>query len=76
MKLWESLSNRVSTIYLPDRRRPMLPTILADTLCSLQQGEIRIAVTYEFVYDKSNNLLDVECYNSKIKVNKNQYMRV
>jgi len=71
MQLWESLSNRVSTIYLPDRRRPMLPTILADTLCSLQQGEIRIAVTYEYIYDKSNNLIDVECYNTKIKVNKN-----
>ena len=35
--LWESFSNRVATIYLPDRfRRPMLPTILSDTLCSLK----------------------------------------
>lgn len=35
--LWESFSNRVATIYLPDRfRRPMLPTILSDALCSLR----------------------------------------
>ena len=25
--LWKSFSTRVSTIYLPDRKRPMLPTI-------------------------------------------------
>ena len=26
MDLWDSFSNRISTIYLPDRKRPMLPT--------------------------------------------------
>jgi exoribonuclease R len=43
MGLWRSFSKRVSTIYLPDFRRPMLPTILADSLCSLEQGESRFA---------------------------------
>ena len=47
--LWESFSNRVATIYLPDRfRRPMLPTILSDTLCSLQKGHIRFALAMDF----------------------------
>ena len=34
--LWNAFSQRVATIYLPERRRPMLPTILSDTLCSLR----------------------------------------
>ena len=46
--LWNSFSKRVSTIYLPDRRRPMLPTILSDTLCSLQQKQDRFALAMEF----------------------------
>ena len=38
MDLWSSFSNRISTIYLPDRKRPMLPTVLSDALCSLTEN--------------------------------------
>ena len=34
---------RVSTIYLPNRRIPMLPNILSDNLCSLLEKKERIA---------------------------------
>ena len=44
MDLWKSFSQRVSTIYLPDRKRPMLPTILSDSLCSLQADQPRFAL--------------------------------
>ena len=37
LNLWSSFSRRISTIYLPDKKRPMLPTILSDCLCSLQE---------------------------------------
>jgi hypothetical protein len=43
LDLWKSLTNRVATIYLPDRRRPMLPTVLSDSLCSLQENQDRFA---------------------------------
>ena len=43
MGLWKSFSRRVSTIYLPDRKRPMLPTVLSDSLCSLEAGQTRFA---------------------------------
>ena len=43
LNLWDSFSRRISTIYLPDRKRPMLPTILSDCLCSLQSNHTRIA---------------------------------
>lgn len=39
LELWNAFTQRVSTIYLPDRRRPMLPTLLADNLCSLRAGD-------------------------------------
>jgi exoribonuclease R len=51
LKLWNSFSRRVSTIYLPDRRRPMLPTILSDILCSLQQDQPRFALAMEIIVD-------------------------
>jgi hypothetical protein len=35
MGLWSSFGERVCTIYLPDSRRPMLPTILSESVCSL-----------------------------------------
>jgi len=41
--LWNSFSERISTIYLPDRKRPMLPNILSDCLCSLKENSKRFA---------------------------------
>ena len=49
LNLWDSFSNRVSTIYLPDRKRPMLPTILSDNLCSLHQDITRFAFTMDII---------------------------
>ena len=44
LNLWSSFSNRVSTIYLPNKKHTMLPTILSDNLCSLTEKEIRNAI--------------------------------
>lgn len=41
--LWDHI-NRVSTIYLPDKRRTMLPAILSDNLCSLLENKDRFAM--------------------------------
>lgn len=51
MSLWRSFSKRVSTIYLPDRKRPMLPSILSDTLCSLQKEQDRFAFVMDITID-------------------------
>ena len=72
--LWNSFSKRVSTIYLPDRRRPMLPTILSDILCSLQQNQPRFALAMDIIIDKTGNLVDncpITYKNVLINVNKN-----
>ena len=70
LNLWGSFSTRISTIYLPDRRRPMLPTCLSECLCSLVEGEIRFAITCEFTVIDSE-IQDVQFYNSAIKLKHN-----
>ena len=71
LNLWESFSQRISTIYLPDRKRPMLPTILSDCLCSLQQNKRRFAFVMDIILDENNEIEDF-CYkNAVIKVFKN-----
>jgi exoribonuclease R len=72
--LWDSFSQRVATIYLPDRRRPMLPTILSDTLCSLQEKQPRFAVAMDIIVDLNGKLIDdnaITYKNVLIYVNKN-----
>jgi exoribonuclease R len=72
--LWNSFSKRVATIYLPDRRRPMLPTILSDILCSLQQNQPRFAVAMDIFIDDNGHLLKenpIIYKNVLIEVNKN-----
>ena len=70
--LWNSLSNRVATIYLPDRRRPMLPSILSDTLCSLQEKQERFAFAVDFTINENEEIVsDVSCQNVLIKISKN-----
>lgn len=70
LNLWDSFSERVATIYLPDRKRPMLPTILSDCLCSLVQNEIRFAFTIDLKI--KNGIIESTSFcNSIIKVHKN-----
>jgi exoribonuclease R len=71
LSLWNSFSERISTIYLPDRKRPMLPNILSDCLCSLQENSKRFAY-YIDVYINSNfTIRTITFGSSMIKVFKN-----
>lgn len=70
LNLWDSFSNRVSTIYLPDKRRPMLPTCLSECLCSLVENQIRFAFTCE-LHIVNDEIVNKTYYNSAIRVFKN-----
>jgi hypothetical protein len=70
LNLWSSFSRRISTIYLPDKKRPMLPTILSDCLCSLQENVKRVAFVMD-IYIKENTIIKIEYKNSVIKVSHN-----
>jgi exoribonuclease R len=71
LNLWKSFGNRVATIYLPDRKRPMLPTVLSDSLCSLQQGVTRFAFAMDITLSASGNIVNVSYKNVAINVHKN-----
>jgi exoribonuclease R len=71
LNLWSSFSERISTIYLPDRKRPMLPTILSDCLCSLQQNMRRFAFTMDIILDSEIKIISINYSNCLIKVFKN-----
>ena len=70
LNLWGSFSRRISTIYLPDKKRPMLPTILSDCLCSLQENVTRVAFVMD-VFIQNNDIIDIQYSNSLIRVRKN-----
>ena len=70
LNLWNSFSKRISNIYLPDKKRPMLPSILTDCLCSLQENKDRIAFTMD-IFIKDNDIVDIIYSNSLIKISKN-----
>ena len=74
LNMWKSFSNRVSTIYLPDFKRPMMPTILSENTCSLTEGKNRPALCMETEVDLESKTVDSEktrFFVETIKVDKN-----
>ena len=72
MDLWDSFKNRISSIYLPDRKRPMLPTVLSDALCSLTQNDERFALELALNVNIDTGEIESHYYNNAvIKVAKN-----
>ena len=70
LKLWGVFSDRVSTIYFPDKNYPMLPTILSNGLCSLVENETRVAFVCELHIQKLK-IEEIKFFNAKIRVRKN-----
>jgi len=54
LDLWKHVhyasNSRVTTVYLPDRKVPMLPTVLSEDLCSLKAGKLRYAFVMHAVF--------------------------
>jgi len=68
--LWNSFSERISSIYLPDKKRPMLPTILSECLCSLVKNETRFAFTLD-IEIKDNEIVNHSFKNTYVKIYEN-----
>jgi exoribonuclease R len=73
MNAGNEMGNRVSTIYLPDRIRPMLPRNISEDLCSLLKGKDKIAFTMDVLVDRSGKICEsgIEFSNTIINVRKN-----
>ena len=60
--------SRGSSIYMPDQKIPMLPSSLAEDLCSLKAGQLRPAISVLVNLNKSYEITDYEIILSFIKV--------
>ena len=59
LELWEYLTKKVSTIYLPNKKIPMLPALLSDHLCSLKKNKQRFALCMSLDIIDPTNLMNV-----------------
>ena len=61
---------RGSSIYMPDKRIPMLPRPLAEDLCSLKEGQDNPAISVMAHLDHSARVLEYEIFPSIIHVDR------
>jgi exoribonuclease R len=73
LNLWDFMCvHRVSTVYLPDNKRPMLPGILSDNLCSLREKEERVAFVLDINYClRSKKVVSTKITNAVVCLVKN-----
>lgn len=69
--LWGDISDRVSTIYLPSDKKPMLPSKLSDNICSLLEGQRRAVVAMDLYVSSTGEITNVKYCNCVINVRKN-----
>lgn len=69
LNLWDSFTDRTSTIYLPDKKRPLIPLILSQ-LCSLNENEERICLIMDIVIE-NGKLISNTITTGKVKIHKN-----
>lgn len=70
LQLWQELTPKVSTIYLPNKKIPMLPEVLSEDICSLKENEIRLALVMD-INIVSGQVVGISFENVIIKVYKN-----
>lgn len=66
LNLWDSFTNRISNIYLPNKKYNMLPSILGQ-LCSLNKQETKICLKIDFNIDTDETNIS----NCAVKINNN-----
>jgi len=71
LNLWSDLSDRISTIYLKDKRIQMLPSSLSDNRFSLKEGEERLAFVIDIHTAAAKSIDNVTFHTCLIRVEKN-----
>ena len=66
-----NILNRVSTVYLTDKKYNLLPNIYADNLVSLLENKVRFALSIIFVLDKELNIISETVQKTVVKNIKN-----
>ena len=72
-QLWDSFTERVSTIYLPNKRLPMIPQQYTHTFCSLNQNKISKSICVKSYFNADGTPDDSmnSIYFTDVFVNKN-----
>lgn len=71
LELWDNLSQRVSTIYLPNKKIPMIPNILSDNICSLIENKKRFVLALDIHINDKSILTEIDYKVCSIIVKKN-----
>ena len=71
LDLWYAFTNRISSIYLPDRKRSMLPTTLIDCLCSLKEKGNKLCYVLDIFYNDKNEIMNHSFKICKAYISKN-----
>jgi len=74
LDMWGNLTDRVSTIYLPEDRRTLLPDLLSDNFCSLLENKERVTFCMEFCYNINENKINdssICFFNAIINIKQN-----
>jgi len=69
-KIFQEAINRTTSIYPPNNVIPMLPSVLSDVVCSLNQNEDKLTKTFMIDIDFNGNILDTQIFNSVIRSDK------
>jgi exoribonuclease R len=70
LQLWPYLTDRVSTIYLPEKKYPMLPLSLSENICSLKEKEDRLAFVMD-IHIKNMSIQRINYTSAIICLEKN-----
>ncbi|MCX7822521.1 MAG: ribonuclease R [Syntrophobacterales bacterium] len=60
--------SRMTSIYLPDEKIPMLPTIISENLCSLIANEDKRAISFLLTVDRQGSVMETQIKPSFIRV--------
>ena len=71
LEFWDDFTGRVSSLYLPDAKRSMLPPILSNSLCSLMAGRERYVISMDITIDDAGEVKDIGFASCLIRVKRN-----
>jgi exoribonuclease R len=68
---WNVQKLMAATIYLKNKKYPMLPSEISEEICSLMEKKERIAMYVEFIYDTNHNMVDTHYGQALVHIKKN-----